>query len=122
MVDAFANIVKPANYSAFLSLLMVGIFLCLIRTSIKTSLGLCIGCHAAWVLQIKMSKSIFNTNPDSEYLYLVSGYDGVIGMLVTVWLMLVIALYLIQRHIERAPEDNKLTDYFSLSRLRFKKK
>lgn len=95
MIEAFANIGKPANYSAFLSLLMVGVFLCLIRTNIKASLGLCIGCHAAWVWQIKMSKSIFNTNHHSEYLYLVSSYDGVVGMLVTGWLMLVVAAYLV---------------------------
>ncbi|MGR9036472.1 MAG: CPBP family glutamic-type intramembrane protease [Gammaproteobacteria bacterium] len=101
MIEAFANIINPVNYSAFLSLLMVGIFLCLIRTNIKASLGLCIGCHAAWVWQIKMSKSVFDTNPHSDYLYLVSAYDGVIGMLVTGWLMLVVAAYWIHRRFSK---------------------
>lgn len=120
--DAFADIFQREHYSALLSLLIVGIFLSLIRTNIKTSLGLCIGCHTAWVWQIKMSKSVFSTNTHSEYLYLVSSYDGVIGMLVTCWLMLVIVVYLISSHIKGPFYSNKWADYFSLSLLRLKKK
>jgi len=40
-----------------------------------------------------MSKQLFNTDFNSDYLYLVSSYDGVIGPLVTGWLMLAIAGY-----------------------------
>lgn len=90
MLEAFANLLNPAIQSAFFALLMVGIFLSLLRTHVKTSLGLCIGCHTSWVWQIKMSKSLFNTDSKSDYLYLVSSYDGVIGPLVTGWLMLTV--------------------------------
>ena len=86
--DAFANLLNPNIVSPFLALLMVGIFLGVLRTQVKSSLGLCIGCHTAWVWQIKMSKSLFNTDFDSEYAVLVSNYDGVIGPLVTGWLFL----------------------------------
>ncbi|MDO9424197.1 MAG: CPBP family intramembrane metalloprotease [Methylobacter sp.] len=91
--NAFVNVLNPQNLSAFLSLLMVGIFLAVLRTQVKESLGLCIGCHAGWVWQIKMNGSLFNTDFSSEYLYLVSSYNHVVGPLVTVWLSLAILGY-----------------------------
>ncbi len=90
---AFANVLNPQNLSAFLSLLAVGVFLGVLRTQVKQSLGLCIGCHAAWVWQIKMNGSLFNTDSSSGYLYLVSSYNNVVGPLVTVWLSLAIIGY-----------------------------
>ncbi len=94
---AVANLLNPGILSAFFALLMVGIFLGVLRTQVKASLGLCIGCHTCWVWQIKMNKKLFNTDFSSDYSYWVSSYDGVIGPLVTVWLMLAIAVYLIYR-------------------------
>lgn len=91
--DAFTHLLNPAILSTFLALLMVGIFLAILRIQVKGGLGLCIGCHTCWVWQIKMSKSLFNTDFSSEYHYLVSSYDGVIGPLVTGWLMLAISAY-----------------------------
>jgi hypothetical protein len=91
--EAVGNLLNPEILSAFFALLMVGIFLGVLRTQVKASLGLCIGCHACWVWQIKMSKKLFNTDFSSEYLYLVNSYDGVIGPLVTGWLMLAIVGY-----------------------------
>jgi uncharacterized protein len=78
---------------------MVGIFLGILRTQVKASLGLCIGCHTCWVWQIKISKRLFNTDFSSEYLQLVSGYDAVIGPLVTAWLVLAIAGYFAYQRI-----------------------
>lgn len=93
MLEAFANLLNPVIRSAFFALLAVGIFLSLLRTHGKASLGFCIGCHTSWVWQIKLSKSLFNTDYGSDYLFLVSPYDGVIGPLVTGWLMLAIMIY-----------------------------
>ncbi len=93
--EAFANLLNPEIITAFIALFMVGIFLSLLRIRIQGSLGLCIGCHACWVWLIKLSKAFFNTNPGSDYLYLVSGYDGVIGPLVAAWLALAIIGYLL---------------------------
>lgn len=98
--DAFANLLNPSILSAFVALFMVGLFLATLRAEIKNGLGLCIGCHTAWVWQIKMSKTLFNTNPHSDYLYLISSYDGVIGPLVSAWLMVAIAGFFIFRQIE----------------------
>ncbi len=98
--EAFANLLNPEILSAFLALLMVGIFLGVLRAQIKESLGLCIGCHTSWVWQIKMSKSLFNTDSSSEYLYLVSSYDGVVGPLVTGWLSLAIIGYFVYKKFQ----------------------
>jgi membrane protease YdiL (CAAX protease family) len=97
--DAFANVLNPKNASAFLSLLVVGIFLAVLRTQVKESLGLCIGYHAGWVWQIKMNGNIFNTDYNSHYLYLVSSYNYVVGPLVTCWLGLAIIGYFIYKKV-----------------------
>jgi uncharacterized protein len=95
--DAFAHLLNPEILSAFFALFAVGVFLGILRTQVKASLGLCIGCHACWVWQIKLSKDLFNINPSSDYLYLVSSYDGVIGPLVTMWLILAMVVYYFYR-------------------------
>jgi membrane protease YdiL (CAAX protease family) len=100
--EAVGNLLNPNILSTFFALLMVGIFLSVLRTQVKASLGLCIGCHACWVWQIKMSKQLFNTDYSSDYLYLVSSYDGVIGPLVTGWLMLAIAGYFVYQWVNKA--------------------
>ncbi len=93
MAEAFANWLNPEIVSALFSLFIVGVFLAIIRTEFKQTMGVCVGCHAAWVWQIKTSKDFFNTDHNAEYYYLVSSYDGVVGPLVTVWLSLAIAGY-----------------------------
>ncbi len=95
--QAYANIFDAKNLSAFLSLLMVGIFLAVIKTRAKKGLGLCIGCHAGWVWQMKMNGSLFNTDYSSSYLYLVSNYNFVLGPLVTSWLALALVGYFVYR-------------------------
>lgn len=87
VIDAFANLFSTEVISAWLALFMVGVFLAVLRTRIPQGLGLCIGCHAAWVWQIKMTKAVFDTNPQAEFGYLVSSYDGVIGPLVSGWML-----------------------------------
>lgn len=96
MAEAFSNVLNPEIISAFIALLVVGVFLATIRTQFASSIGICIGCHAAWVWQIKLGKDYFNTNADSDYYYLVSSYyDGVVGYLVAGWLALAIILFFI---------------------------
>ncbi len=94
MAEAFGNWLNPEIASALIALFVVGVFLALIRSRVPQSLGLCIGCHAGWVWQIKVSKDLFNVDPQSDYLYLVSHYDGVVGPLVSLWLTLAIAVWL----------------------------
>lgn len=101
--EAYNNLLNPAIYPAFYPLFMVGVFLGCIRTRFKSGLGVCIGCHAAWVWQIKMNKEWFNTDFNSPYLWLVSSYDGVVGPLVTAWLSAcLIAYWLYQKYLASA--------------------
>lgn len=93
--DALSHLLNQNYLTPFIALWTVGVFLGLIRTRTNFSLGICIGCHACWVWLIKLSKLLFNINPQSDYLYLVSGYDGVIGPLVTVWLFIAMVIYFV---------------------------
>lgn len=102
MGEAFSNVLNPDITSAFIALFVVGLFLATIRTQFKSSIGICIGCHAAWVWQIKIGKDFFNTNSHSEYYYLVSSYyDGVVGPLVSIWLTLGIVAYFVWKKYRR---------------------
>lgn len=94
MAEAFANWLNPNIISALIALFMVGVFLAVLRSRVPQSLGLCIGCHAGWVWQIKVIKDLCNVNPESDYLYLVSAYDGVVGPLVSVWLAIAAVIWL----------------------------
>lgn len=97
MAEAFANLLNPEITSAFIALLVVGLFLATIRIQIKHSIGLCIGCHAAWVWLIKMGVDFFDINKKSEYYsyFVNSYYNSIIGPLVAVWLSLVIIAYFV---------------------------
>ncbi len=87
--EAFANVLNPEIITAFAGLFAVGLFLALLRTRWPQAIGLCIGCHAGWVCLIKTHKSVFNTNADSPFYFFVSDYyDGIVGPLVMIWLLL----------------------------------
>lgn len=95
MAEAFVNWLDPQYLTALIALFVVGVFLAVLRTRVPQSLGLCIGCHAGWVWQIKVSKDLCNVNPQSDYLYLVNtAYDGVVGPLVSAWLAMALLLWL----------------------------
>ncbi|MDT8405920.1 MAG: CPBP family intramembrane glutamic endopeptidase [Methylococcales bacterium] len=86
--DALAHLSQPDIRMPFLALFAVGVFLGLVRVIWPGGLMLCIGCHAAWVWQIKLTKVFFDVDANAPYYFLVSAYDGVIGPLVFVWLSL----------------------------------
>ncbi|OQK16867.1 hypothetical protein AU255_02905 [Methyloprofundus sedimenti] len=94
LLEAFENLLNPDNFGALWALIMVGFFLAVMRTRLQLGLAWCIGCHAAWVWQIKMAHKITTVDQNSELLYLVSPYDGVIGPMVAIWLTLVLGVYL----------------------------
>ena len=93
LLEAFQQLLNPEHLGAFWALLMVGVFLAVMRTHLKLSLAWVIGCHAAWVWQIKMAHKITDVNQHSDLLYLISPYDGVIGPMVAIWLTLVLCVY-----------------------------
>lgn len=103
MAEAFANWLNPDILSALIALWVVGLFLAMLRRHFVNGLGWCIGCHAAWVWQIKTCKELFNLNPQSSYHYLVSSYDGVIGPLVTGWLSLALLVFVFLKRRSARP-------------------
>ena len=92
--DAINNLFSIDILPAFAALFMVGCFLAIIRQRMGLGMGICIGCHAAWVMQIKMSKRYFQANLESDWVWLTSPYDGIIGPLVAFWMFFLITLYL----------------------------
>lgn len=102
MQEAFANLINPEITSAFIALSCVGLFLGVIRATVPNSLALCIGCHTGWVWLIKFSKSLFDVDLQSPYYYLVSRYDGIVGPLVSVWMLLAVAVYSVYWYWMRA--------------------
>ena len=101
IADALSNAMSVKNFSAFWALLMVGIFLGVARLYQGLGLGFCIGCHSAWVFLIKVTKRSSSLDHNADYFYLVSPYDGVIGSLVSVWLLIVISGYFTWRYYQR---------------------
>ncbi|MCF6251978.1 MAG: CPBP family glutamic-type intramembrane protease [Methylococcaceae bacterium] len=97
IANALDNAVSLKNLSAFFALFMVGIFLGGARLYKGLGLGFCIGCHTAWVFLIKITKNISSLDGNADYFYLVSSYDGVIGMLVSFWLLIVISAFVVIR-------------------------
>lgn len=93
LAEAFGNLFNAYNFPDWLALFAVGIFLGILRTRSSANLGLCIGCHSAWVWQIKMGKTLFDTHHNAEYGFLVGYYDGMIGWLVAGWLALFLLAY-----------------------------
>ena len=94
---ALFNLVHPPEMASFWGLFMVGIFLATIRTKIPQSLGICIGLHASWVWQIKLSKLFLTPDFNSPYAFLVSHYDGLVGYFVAGWLFLATLIFLFYR-------------------------
>lgn len=93
LAEAYYNVFTMQDPTAFLALCAVGLFLGVLRLHGEMNLALCIGCHAGWVTLIRMSKSTMSVDLNTPYSFLVSHYDGVIGILVAGWLLFVLASY-----------------------------
>ncbi|MEI6746965.1 MAG: CPBP family intramembrane glutamic endopeptidase [Methylococcaceae bacterium] len=91
--EAYHNVFAMQDWTAFLALCAVGLFLGMLRLRGDTNLALCIGCHTGWVTLIRMSKSTMSVDLTTPYSFLVSHYDGVIGLLVAGWLLFSLATY-----------------------------
>ena len=87
------NIFNIMQYDAALTLLVFGIFLAVIRLSLKTiSYG--IGLHAGFVFVIKTTKQVSNVDLNSEHKYLVSNHDQFLGSASTIWITTLLIIYL----------------------------
>jgi hypothetical protein len=92
------NPFSPANLDSLVALFMAGVVLVLVR-HYTGSLALAIGLHAGWVTIIKMTKYLMNTNPSSEWFWLVGRYDQISGWLGAVLFLLLLPQLLILKRL-----------------------
>lgn len=101
-LDGFAQLPGRVRPDSFLALFTAGVLLAAIRLSGPGRLGYCIGMHAGWVFVIKFTRALTQANPDSALIFLVGGYDGVIGYLASAWMsLLILGLWVWHRVSER---------------------
>ena len=92
--NVFSNFYNLISFDAAITLLVFGILLGFIR--IKTmSISYCIGIHAGFVFVIKIFRQNTTVNFDSKYNLLLSSYDHFTGHLSTLWIVIILTLYLI---------------------------
>ncbi len=86
ILNAFAAL-SNMQTDDFFALFSVGVLLALVRLKTR-SLTYCIGLHASWVFLIKISKELTDNNSLSDWSFLTGQYDGIIGYLSLVWLVI----------------------------------
>ena len=88
VAGSFDRLGSIAIRDSFLALCVAGAFLAWRR--IETGgVAECIGIHAGWVIVIAVTRQVTVLDPRAAGAPLVGGYDGVIGLLVAVWLVAV---------------------------------
>ena len=93
LINLFSNIFYLISYDAAITLFVFGFLLGLIRISFNTiSYG--IGIHAGFVFIIKNVRQNTSVNFDSKYDHLLSPYDHFTGHLSTIWITILICIYL----------------------------
>ncbi|MCI0653290.1 MAG: CPBP family intramembrane metalloprotease [Methylococcaceae bacterium] len=90
---ALSQIFNPAHLDSFLALFVVSLFLSAVLIETPRGIGYCIGLHAAWVFVLKLTKRYTEAVPDNPWGFLVGSYDGVIGYLVMIWLLVITLVY-----------------------------
>jgi membrane protease YdiL (CAAX protease family) len=88
----FHQFADPHILSSLVALFTVGLLLALVRERIG-NIALSIGLHAGWVMVIKATKRLTDTDGGSELIFLVGPYDGITGWLAVAWVGLIIAIY-----------------------------
>ncbi len=99
IMPAFAALFRIEVLDSFLALFCVGIFLACVRGLIADSLGYCMGLHAGWVFVIKVSKSLTDAHPQSDWSFLVGNYNGIIGYGVAIWLLVLTSLMIYRNRL-----------------------
>ena len=88
VAGSFDRLGSIAIWDSFLALCIAGAFLAWRRME-TGGIAECIGIHAGWVIVIAVTKKATVLDPGAAGASLVGGYDGIIGLLVAVWLVVV---------------------------------
>ncbi len=88
---AFAPLLEPRAYwDSFLGLFLLGVGLCWVRMR-TGSLWPCIALHGAFVMFLKIYKDVTIRDIDVPLAWVVGSYDNFVGLLTSLWLVLVLA-------------------------------
>lgn len=88
VAGSFDRLGSIAIWDSFLALCVAGAFLAWRRME-TGGVAECIGIHAGWVIVIAVARQATVLDPGAAGALLVGGYDGVIGLLVATWLVVV---------------------------------
>ena len=92
--NVFINFFKVISYDAAVTLFVFGTLLALIRLRYQT-ISYCIGFHAGFIFMIKLFKQNSSVNYETSYSFYLSSYDQFTGTIATIWIMLILIIYLI---------------------------
>ena len=88
VAGSFDRLGSIAIWDSFLALCVAGAFLAWRRME-TGGVAECIGIHAGWVIVIAVARKATVLDPGAAGASLVGGYDGIIGLLVAGWLVVV---------------------------------
>ena len=88
VAGSFDRLGSIAIWDSFLALCVAGAFLAWRRME-TGGIAECIGIHAGWVIVIAVARKATVLDPGAAGASLVGGYDGIIGLLVAGWLVVV---------------------------------
>lgn len=93
LAGTFATFLRPlAIIDSFLALAAVGVLLGMLRAR-TGNIAACIGLHAGWVCVIGAVRELSVQSAPGRWSFLVGDYDGVVGLLVLGWTLIIAAAY-----------------------------
>lgn len=88
-LGSFRNLIETIELGSLLALFLAGALLGWLRVRHR-HIGMAIGMHAGWVLVIQSGRRLTDGDPTSPFNFCVGHYDGVIGWLAALWLLLIL--------------------------------
>ena len=90
--EALFRISDPNIIDHFLTLLVLGVLLSMVRIR-NGNIAMCIGIHAGIVMTMKVTGRFSDYMPGSQFDFLVSRYDHMLGYLSLAWLLVLAIVY-----------------------------
>lgn len=88
----FVSFFQWQHLDSLVALFAAGVLLALVRER-SGHIGWCIGLHAGWVFVIQLTRRVTDGDESAPLAFLAGGYDGVIGWLGAVWILILTWLY-----------------------------
>lgn len=90
--EALFRFSDPSIIDHFLTLLVLGVLLSMVRIR-NGNIAMCIGIHAGIVMAMKVTGRLSDYIPGSQFDFLVSRYDHMLGYLSLAWLLVLAIVY-----------------------------